>query len=112
MQYIYILGTNPITRVSEARLQGCVRMREWHRGSNYVTEVNIRTVCVCESERELLTLYINTGTSTVHYETGNQTAGTNRIRGWVGTKAGGLNTVVKRKIPSPRRDSYPLSSSP
>jgi hypothetical protein len=33
------------------------------------------------------------------------------IRGWVDPSAG-LDAVVKRKIPSPCRDSNPLSSSP
>jgi hypothetical protein len=37
--------------------------------------------------------------------------GTLRIRGWVGPRAG-LDVVVKRRIPSPCRDSNPVSSSP
>jgi hypothetical protein len=37
--------------------------------------------------------------------------GTHWIGGWVGTIAG-LDAVVKRKIPSPHRDSNPRSSSP
>jgi hypothetical protein len=35
--------------------------------------------------------------------------GTHWIGGWVGPRAG-LNTVVKRKIPSPRRESNPTTS--
>jgi len=37
--------------------------------------------------------------------------GTHWIGGWVGPKAG-LDTVVRRKIPSLYRDSNPRSSSP
>jgi hypothetical protein len=37
--------------------------------------------------------------------------GTHWVGGWVGPRAG-LDAVVKRKIPSPYRDSNPLSSSP
>jgi hypothetical protein len=37
--------------------------------------------------------------------------GTHWIGGWVGPGAG-LDAVVKRKIPSPYRNSDPLSSSP
>jgi hypothetical protein len=36
---------------------------------------------------------------------------THSIGDWVGSRAG-LDVVVKRKIPSPRRDSDPRSSSP
>jgi hypothetical protein len=38
-------------------------------------------------------------------------SGTHWIGGWVGPRAG-LDTAVKRKIPSPWRDSNPRSSSP
>jgi len=37
--------------------------------------------------------------------------GTHWIGGWVGPRAG-LDAVVRRKIPSPYRDSNPQSSSP
>jgi hypothetical protein len=41
-----------------------------------------------------------------HFTPGERVLGTHWIGSWVGPRAG-LNTVSKRKIPSPRRESNP-----
>jgi hypothetical protein len=45
------------------------------------------------------------------FTTQGKNLGTHRMGGWVGPRAAGLDTVVKRKILSPCWDSNPRSSS-